>query len=139
MMERRVAYYETDRMGIVHHSNYIRYMEEARLTWLEENGLAYDKMEAMGVMLPVVSVNATYEKPLKFGDTFKVETRLTALTNVKITLSYVVSNATTGDTCAVGESVHCFVNNDFKPIALKRLYPDTFKLFQDALCGMPIR
>ncbi len=133
MFKRKVAYYETDRMGIVHHSNYIRYFEEARLYWLEEHSLAYDTLESMGVMLPVVSVSANYYKPLKFGDTFSIETKLIHYTNTKITLSYQVKNATNGELCATGESVHGFVDNNFKPIALKRVYPQTFELFKNAL------
>jgi len=132
-MERKVAYYETDRMGIVHHSNYIRYMEEARLSWLEENGLAYDALETIGIMLPVISVDAEYYKPLKFGDTFNITTKLIALTNVKITLSYEIKNSQTNQLCAIGKSSHCFVNNDFKPIAIKKTNPDIFKLFKDSL------
>lgn len=132
-MERKVAYYETDRMGIVHHSNYIRYMEEARLSWLEENGLAYDNLESMGIMLPVISVNAEYHKPLKFGDTFNITTKLTELTNVKITLSYEIRNSSTSELCTTGKSSHCFVNNDFKPISLKKANPEMFQLFKSAL------
>lgn len=129
-MERKVAYYETDRMGIVHHSNYIRYMEEARLSWFEENGIPYDTLESMGIMLPVISVNAEYHKPLKFGDSFKIVTKLTNLTNVKMSLSYEIKNSYTNEICAIGESFHCFVNNDFKPIAIKKLYPQILNAFK---------
>jgi acyl-CoA thioester hydrolase len=132
-MERKVAYYETDRMGIVHHSNYIRYMEEARLEWLESNGLDYYQLESLGIMLPVVSVDAKYEKSLKFGDTFNVETKLLELTNVKLTLSYIVYNSSNGDVCCTGNSTHCFVNDDFKPIALKRVQPTLFEKFKALL------
>ena len=76
-MERKVTYYETDKMQIVHHSNYIRYMEEARLDWFENHGLDYSYLESIGIMLPVISVTAKYEKSLKFGDPFNVETILT--------------------------------------------------------------
>lgn len=132
-MERKVAYYETDRMGIVHHSNYIRYMEEARLSWLEEKGLNYQQLESMGIMLPVISVDANYKKSLKFGDTFKIITTLKELTNVKIRFEYVIKNALSDEICCTGESSHCFVNNDFKPMALRKTYPDIFKIFQQCL------
>ena len=48
----KVAYYETDRMGIVHHSNYIRIMEEARLDFLSQIGFGYDEMEKQGIISP---------------------------------------------------------------------------------------
>ena len=46
---RKIQYYETDRMGIVHHSNYIRWMEEARIDALAQIGIPYDKIEAAGI------------------------------------------------------------------------------------------
>ena len=56
-----VQYYETDRMGITHHSNYIRFMEEARVDFLKNIGWGYDKLEEDGVVSPVVSVNCNYK------------------------------------------------------------------------------
>ena len=47
--KRQVNYYETDRMGVVHHSNYLRYLEEARYVWMEEMGLPYPEFEKQGV------------------------------------------------------------------------------------------
>ncbi|MGN1411802.1 MAG: acyl-CoA thioesterase [Oscillospiraceae bacterium] len=132
-MKRKVAYYETDRMQIVHHSNYIRYMEEARLSWFEEHNLDYHNLESMGIMLPVVSVNAKYKKPLHFGDTFEVETTLTEVTNVTIKLEYVIKNSSNGDVCCIGESIHCFVDNTFKPIALKKVNPQLLNTFKKCL------
>ena len=42
---RRVNYYETDRMGVVHHSNYLRLIEEARLAWIEQHVMRYSQIE----------------------------------------------------------------------------------------------
>lgn len=49
---RRVHYYETDQMGIVHHSNYIRWFEEARTAYMDQNGIGYADVEAQGVQDP---------------------------------------------------------------------------------------
>ena len=54
---RAVQYYETDMMGIVHHANYIRWMEEARIDFLAQLGFPYARMEAEGVLSPVRSVS----------------------------------------------------------------------------------
>ena len=51
--KRKVNYYECDRMGITHHSNYIRFMEEARIELLEEYGYGFERMEAEGISSPV--------------------------------------------------------------------------------------
>ena len=59
-------------MGIVHHSNYIRWFEEARIDLMEQMGLGYEKMEEAGIISPVLSVQADYLRMMQFGDTFQI-------------------------------------------------------------------
>lgn len=73
LLERKVNYYETDMMGVVHHSNYIRWFEEARISWMEEGGVPYSEVEANGIQMPVVGVLCDYKVPAKFGDTVCIE------------------------------------------------------------------
>ena len=70
-----VRYYETDQMGIVHHSNYIRYFECGRSDLLVKIGLPLTEIEAAGVMMPIVSVECKYRTPARFGDNFRSEVR----------------------------------------------------------------
>ena len=63
-----VRYYETDQMGIVHHSNYIRYFECGRMAMLDEVGLPMHKIEEMGIMMPIIAVECRYKFPAKLGD-----------------------------------------------------------------------
>ena len=74
--EHTINYYETDRMGIVHHSNYIRFFEEARIDYLKKIGLDYKKVEDMGLIMPVLGVECKYIKPLHFGDKAIISSRL---------------------------------------------------------------
>ena len=67
-----VRYYETDQMGIVHHSNYIRYFECGRNAMLKEMNMPMEKVEASGVMMAVVAVDAKYKVPAKLGDTLRI-------------------------------------------------------------------
>ena len=67
-----VRYYETDQMGIVHHSNYIRYFECGRNAMLKELDMPMEKVEASGVMMAVVAVEAKYMVPAKLGDTLRI-------------------------------------------------------------------
>ncbi len=67
-----VRYYETDLMGIVHHSNYIRYFEYGRIKMLEEIGLPISEIEGKGIMLPVVSTFCTYKTPSRMGETLRI-------------------------------------------------------------------
>ena len=87
----KVQYYETDRMGLTHHSNYIRWMEEARVAWLDEIGFGFDKLESMGITSPILSVNCKYKNGSTFGDSVEIETKVTKYDSVKITISYVMT------------------------------------------------
>ena len=66
--EHHAQYYETDQMGCVHHSNYIRWMEEARVNLMEQIGCGYKAMEASGIMSPVLEVHCQYRSMVRFDD-----------------------------------------------------------------------
>ena len=127
IFERKVNYYETDRMGIVHHSNYIRYMEEARIDFLEKAGISYIGMEQMGIQIPVLSVTAEYKIPLKFGDVFKIECSVKKFNGVKFEIAYKIYKDDVLTSTA--ESSHCFVGEGFKPIRIKKYNPAVYDKF----------
>ena len=105
---RLVQYYETDRMGIVHHSNYIRWFEEARTDFLRNNGIVYSDLEQSGVLIPVVTVSTTS----------------TAYNGARLDFSYEVRNAS-GKLLATGTSEHCFMDAQrWVPINMKRKQPE---------------
>ena len=121
---RKVRYYETDRMGVVHHSNYLRFLEDARIDWLEENVMPYSEMERLGVIVPCVSASGSFLHYLKFGDTFSVHVRLVKYTGVQLGFSYEVYNDASGELCYAGETSHCFAaDGDYHPISLRRKVP----------------
>jgi len=68
LYEHRVSYYETDQMGIVHHSNYIRWFEDARVDFLEKVGFSYAKMEEIGIMIVVLGASCDYKVYARFGE-----------------------------------------------------------------------
>lgn len=126
-------YYETDQMAIVHHSNYIRWFEEARIDWLEQVGIPYDAMEARGIIIPVIGVTAEYKTMTRFKETVRIECRLESYNGVRFSVSYRVYNDKTGELRCTGTSSHCFLNRDYKPIVLKRAAPDYDAIFREAL------
>ena len=71
---RKAQYHETDQMGVVHHSNHVKWMEEARVAFMDELGLSYRDVEASSVASPVVALAVEYKKPVKFAD--EVEVRI---------------------------------------------------------------
>lgn len=120
----KVNYYETDKMGITHHSNYIRFMEEARMNFLSEIGYPMTRLEAEGITSPVVSVNCEYKHPTTYSDEIEIEAALTQYTGVKLSLSYVMRNADSGVIVAVASSSHCFIDEKGRPIAVKKHFPE---------------
>ena len=119
---RKVYYHETDKMGITHHSNYIRWMEEARIEFLDHIGCSYARMEDEGIVSPVVSIRCDYKKPTTFDDEVDIEVTLKKYNGVKLTIGYVMKNAK-GETVFTAESDHCFTKPSGRPIAVKNYFP----------------
>lgn len=135
--EHKVQYYETDQMAIVHHSNYIRWFEEARTDILEKIGFGYEKLEAAGIISPVLAVNAEYKSMTYYADTVCIETYLSNYNGVKMTVCYKITDKVTGEVRCVGESKHCFLNREGHPLSLKRSFPEIDKAFRTLLINIP--
>ena len=121
---RKINYYETDKMAIVHHSNYIRFFEEARLDMMDKFDLNYRKMEDMGIIIPVMSVDCKYIVPLCFDDEVKIHTKIIKFDGIKMEIAYEIYRDDV--LCTTGHSGHCFLDKDMKPFRMKRLYPDLY-------------
>lgn len=121
---RKINYYETDKMAIVHHSNYIRFFEEARLDMMDKFDLNYRKMEDMGIIIPVMSVDCKYIVPLCFDDEVKIHTKIIKFDGIKMEIAYEIYRDDI--LCTTGHSGHCFLDKDMKPFRMKRLYPDLY-------------
>ena len=106
--EHHAKYYETDQMGIIHHSNYIKWMEEARMDLMDQIGLSYKEMEAM----------------VHFDDVVVIEPRITKYNGIKMEVEYRMTDKVTGELRTTGTSSHCFLNRSGRPISLKRSYPE---------------
>ena len=118
--EREINYYETDKMGIVHHSNYIRFLEEARCAWLKSIGLPYDMLEENGITIPVLGVECDYKHHVTYGDTIAIELSIEEYNGVRMNVKYMVTDKKTGETVLIGRTRHCFTNIELKPINLKK-------------------
>lgn len=125
----KVQYYETDTMKIVHHSNYVRWMEEARVDMLEQMGIVYDVMERSGILSPVLSVSCEYKSMTRFPETVIVSVRLARYTGVRFDLEYEIRDEKTDALRTVCKSSHCFIDESGKPISLRRKFPDWDKTF----------
>ncbi|MGE4483506.1 MAG: acyl-CoA thioesterase [Oscillospiraceae bacterium] len=126
----KVQYYETDKMGVVHHSNYLHWFEEARLDFLDRIGASYFSLEQRGYTSPVLSIQMDYISSVRFGETVNVSAKLTEIRPVRYKFSYSVEDSVTGAVRAIGESVHCFLDKDGKILAFKRDDSALYDLFK---------
>ena len=133
MFKRKINYYETDKMQVVHHSNYIRYLEECRMDFLKQVGLDYAEIEKKGIMIPVLSVNCNYQSPAKYGDTICIVPKLENFHGVKFEMSYRIYSEDFKILHNEASSSHCFVNFQFKPVRLKKDYPEIYEAMQAML------
>ena len=103
-----VQYYETDKMGITHHSNYIRWMEEARVNFLENIGFSYKTMEDNGIVSPVLAVNCDYKQTTTFGDEIYIKASVAEFKGVRLTIRYEMTKSD-GTLVCEAASKHCFM------------------------------
>ena len=131
--ERKINYYETDKMGIVHHSNYIRFLEEARCYWLEKVEMPFDVLEENGVTIPVLGVNITYKHHVTFADILQIKVFIKEYNGVRMTIGYDVREKETGNIVIIAETKHCFTDRNLKPINLKKYAPQFSNKYESLL------
>ena len=119
---RKVQYYETDMMGVVHHANYIHWMEEARIDFMDRLGYPYEEMEKLGVLSPVKALSCEYRHPCSFGDEVAVHVSVESFNGVVMTIGYEMKNRD-GETVCAARSEHVFLNREGRFVRLKREMP----------------
>ena len=130
IFERTINYYETDKMGVVHHSNYIRFLEEARCKLLSDLNYSYGKIEEEGLMIPVLEVNCKYKYHVTAFDTILIDVRIVEFNGVKMRVKYIVTNKANGNLVMEAETKHCFTDRNLKPINLKKSAPSFHEKYE---------
>ncbi len=125
---REVKYYETDQMAVVHHSNYIRWFEEARIDFLDQIGLGFDRIEAAGLYCPVLSAYCEYKLPVRFKERILILPKLAFFNGIKMTIEYRILEEGSGQLRSMGKTEHCFVTKDFKMTSLKKNYKEMYDI-----------
>lgn len=106
----RVYYYETDKMGRVYHSNYLRWMDEARTEFIRAKGLSYKELEDMGTMLPVSEVNIKYLQAVEYDEEVIVKIILEKISKIKVVFKYEFYNFDMKTLFAKAETVSVFTD-----------------------------
>ena len=127
----KVQFYETDGMSIVHHGNYILWMEEARTDFMDQIGWSYHRAVDAGIDFAVTDVSCAYRSMTRFGETVAITMAVQALSPAKLQLSYKMVNADTGELRAEGTSGHFFYDRaKARPVALKKALPELWQLLE---------
>ncbi len=127
---RKINYYETDMMGVVHHSNYIRYLEEARCAWVDSLGLPMREIEKRGFTIPTIEIICKYKRHVTEGDILAIGINLSEYNGVRMTITYDVRDVKTGDIIVEATSKHCFTNMELKPINIKKYDDEIYTKFE---------
>ena len=121
--QHEVKYYECDRMGVTHHSNYIRFMEEARIDWMDQLGYGFDRMEAERIVSPVVAISCNYKRSTTFKDRIEIEVKVAEMSELKISFAYTMRAG--GKPVCTASSTHCFLDGG-RPVVLKDRFPQLY-------------
>lgn len=122
-----VRYAETDMMGIVHHSRYYPWFEQARTDFIKKIGITYSKMEQMGILLPLTETQCKYHYGLRYEDEVIVTCKIEKLTVARIEFSYEVFKLPEMKKMSEGCTKHGFIDKNFKVINMKKMYPEIWK------------
>lgn len=131
--EHKAHYYETDQMGIVHHSNYIRWFEEARVDLMSQAGMPYKKLEEAGIISAVIEASLQYRSMVRFEEVVTVFAQISRYNGATMTVQYEIRDKESGQVRCTGETKHCFLGTDNKLISLKKTNPLFHNLFKDLI------
>lgn len=127
----KVNYYETDKMGVTHHSNYVRWMEEARVYMMEKMGYSYMKLESINIGSPVLGYTCDINHSTYFGDEVEIDTKVKEYNGVRLTMQYEMK--VSEKIVATGETKHCFVGLKGRPIRLNKECPELDEILKHNL------
>lgn len=111
----RVRYGETDKMGVVYHANYFQYFEVGRTDLIRDYGKTYADLEAEGILLPVVELDARFHLPARYDDVLSIETRVTDVTVVRVRFEYTIRRHSDDGLIAKGSTVLASVTPAGRP------------------------
>lgn len=129
----RVRYAETDQMGVVYHTNYIIWFEIGRTEWFRQLGEDYKTLEDQNILLPVIEAHCKYKKPALYDDEIMVRTNLKQIKGIRLVFHYKIFRMKDKELLAEGETIHAFINQDKKPIRLKKTFPKLWEKLNQSI------
>jgi len=116
-------YYETDQGGVIHHSNFIIWMEEARIAYMRNLGISLKMLEESGIISPVLEVQCKYKSMVHFEDNIIIKVKIVSFDGLRYRISYTMVDEKTKEVTAEATSLHSFIKKDGHPANIKREMP----------------
>lgn len=124
-------YAETDQMGVVHHSVYAIWYEQARTEFLNKIGIRYEEMEKQGIMTPLIELNCKYKRPAYYNQEVEIRTKMTELTPVRFTIQYEIYDQNQ-NLINIGTTKLAWTDSKtFKIINLKKIDLELYKKMEE--------
>lgn len=111
----KVYFGDTDAAQVVYHGRYIYWLEAARIEMLLELGMPYSQFQAQKIGLIPIDIHMQYHKPLKFEDSFTIETHVIEVTSASFTLKSFVKNSQNESACTGVVKLACIDETTWKP------------------------
>jgi len=130
--EIRAYYADTDAMGVVYHTNYIRWFEIGRTELLHELGFPYSKLEKIPLMMPLAHVYCEYKKPAFYDDIVEIVSHIEEIGYVTMIVACDIIRKSTGELLASGHTRHGFTDDKLKPVSVKKVMTELYEVLKDA-------
>lgn len=130
--EIEVRYAETDQMGVVYHANYVVWLELGRTQLIKDLGVSYIQMEQDGIVSPVLDLQISYRKAMRYGEKALVKTWIETINPVRVIYGYEIWNEQ-GEVCITAKTTNILVRQDtFRPVSFKKIYPEWYMTYEAA-------
>lgn len=131
----RVRFVETDLMGVVHHSNYLRWFEMARVEYLRRANVLLPELIASGIVFPITDVHCQYRQSAHFDEQIRIEAELVDFSRAKLCFSYKIRREADDVLLAEGSTQNVFTDMNGRIIRLPQLYYDRIEAVRQAENG----
>ena len=125
--EIRVLFADTDGMGIVYHTNYIKWFEIGRNEYLRQIGFPYSVLEKDKFWLPVSSVECSYKLPAYYDDVLEISCWIGEMKAATVVINYEIHRKSTGELLVTGHTKHAVTDDKLKPVRFKTYRPDLYQ------------
>lgn len=131
-IETRIIFADTDAMGVVYHSNYLKWFESVRNEFLRTISYPYTLLEKMGIWFPVIEAHLNYKAPAKYDDIIVTRAYIADLKVASIKMAYEIFNKGNNQLLVTGYTRSGITDHNLKPLNARKQFPEFYKALEDA-------